>query len=775
MRRSLLWWTPQRLANAVVLIVITYVTLWALHPSLLLQNSLETGGDTGSHVATASYLRDHLSSLTLTSWYPGWFDGFPSYTYYFVLPDLFAALGSYVVGFSVAFKLATILGSLLLPLAAFAMAKLFRARDPIPAALAAATLPFLFDPAFTIDGGNLFSTLAGEYSFSLSLALSLITIGLFARGIRTGRGRWTAAVFLSLTLAAHLVPWLFAIMDIGLLVLLELLGRHGAFDRDRPALRRHDGRRAVWFVVSAGVLSAALSAWWLLPFATSQDYTTSMGYVNDPVSPFHAVFTKLGFFSASGGPGSDFFVICLAAIALLVAFVVRDRLGITVTLSAALALVAFLADPQGALWNERLVPFWFISVYLSAGWLVGWVFGAVGRAIAQRRHDISDDVSARRSRILVGATLSLAVLAPMVVLPGTSTSFGSSFLGVTPGANQVSSWAAWNFSGYQSKGAAWTEYHAIMTMMGRVGHRLGCGQAMWQYDGSESRFGTTMALMLLPYWTNNCVGSMEGLFFESSATTPYHFLNQSELSVSPSNPVVGLQYSSAVNLPLGIEHLQLLGVRYYIAFSPSIIKQADASSQLIPVAHTSTFASSGVSWHVYLIRHSPVVAGVSELPNVVSGISGRESWLQANEKWWLSPSSWTTLLAQDGPSSWPHVTSAAHVRHVPVSAVHVSDVRQGTTTLSFHVDKVGVPVVVKVSYYPRWHVNGGTGPYRVSPNLMVVIPTSKDVTLTYGSSPTVTWGNLVTDVAVVCLVVAAWRRRWWRRPRAIFTRDRGDD
>ena len=39
-----------------------------------------------------------------------------------------------------------------------------------------------------------------------------------------------------------------------------------------------------------------------------------------------------------------------------------------------------------------------------------------------------------------------------------------------------------------------------------------------------------MALMLLPHWTDGCIGSMEGLFFEASATTPFHFLTQVELS-----------------------------------------------------------------------------------------------------------------------------------------------------------------------------------------------------------------------------------------------------
>ena len=40
--------------------------------------------------------------------------------------------------------------------------------------------------------------------------------------------------------------------------------------------------------------------------------------------------------------------------------------------------------------------------------------------------------------------------------------------------------------------------------------------------------------MLLPYWTNGCIDSMEGLLFESSTTTPYHFINQAELSAAPS-------------------------------------------------------------------------------------------------------------------------------------------------------------------------------------------------------------------------------------------------
>ena len=55
----------------------------------------------------------------------------------------------------------------------------------------------------------------------------------------------------------------------------------------------------------------------------------------------------------------------------------------------------------------------------------------------------------------------------------------------------------------------------------------------------------------------------------------------------------------------------------------------------------------------------------------------------------------------------------------------VSDVVIDEQDLSFHVDKVGVPVLVKVSYFPNWTAHGAEGPYRIAPNLMVVVPTSQ--------------------------------------------------
>ena len=54
--------------------------------------------------------------------------------------------------------------------------------------------------------------------------------------------------------------------------------------------------------------------------------------------------------------------------------------------------------------------------------------------------------------------------------------------------------------------------------------------------------------------------------------------------------------------------------------------------------------------------------------------------------------------------------------------------------VSFTVDRPGTPVLVKQSYFPNWEVSGADGPYRVAPNLMVVVPTDTEVSLTFGRS-----------------------------------------
>jgi hypothetical protein len=226
--------------------------------------------------------------------------------------------------------------------------------------------------------------------------------------------------------------------------------------------------------------------------------------------------------------------------------------------------------------------------------------------------------------------------------------------------------------------------------------------------------------------------------------------------------MVGLPYGG-VNVPLGVEHLQMLGVRYFVAFSPSIIKQANLDKELTLIATTKAWPSPGYKWYIYQIASSPMVVPLKTLPNIVANTTSRVGWLDANTTWWLNPKLWGTVAATTGPANWPSATSVNTMdMNTTLPKTTVTALKIGLQSISFHVSRIGVPVLVKISYFPRWHATGATGPYRVSPNLMVVIPTSNDVSMVYGSTPLLTVSNIIsylTALGGVVVLVFYIRRR----------------
>ena len=102
-------------------------------------------------------------------------------------------------------------------------------------------------------------------------------------------------------------------------------------------------------------------------------------------------------------------------------------------------------------------------------------------------------------------------------------------------------------------------------------------------------------------------------------------------------------------------------------------------------------------------------------------------------------------------------------------AARVTNIGTGEDSISFDVDRPGSPVLVKTSYFPNWKASGARGPWRVAPNLMVVVPTERHVELNYGYTPVDALGWGLTLLGIGGLVVLAGRRPWrfrFRRPKA---------
>jgi len=736
----------------------TIFLLMALHPSLILRNNIPTGGDMGAHVWAPAYLRDHLlTNFKLSGWSMDWYSGLPIYRFYMVVPALMIVLLDVVLPYGIAIKIIAVIGILTLPYATWLFGRFAKFAYPLPELFAIAAAIFLFDESFTIYGGNIASTMAGEFSFSISLSLAMLGFALLAKGLDTGKHRVSAAIIISLSALSHGIVLLFVFGGAALMLVVW------------------NKRESIQFGAKVIALAVLLSSFWVIPFVTSHAYMTDMKYEPRP-SGVNDSFWKMFF------PLHILLDVSITALAILGAVALvrsRHKAGTWITLlTLVLAAGVFIARNSlpviGLLWNPRILPFFFLLRYFL--FAVGLYELA---AFALRMKSMS-----RIARVEPGTPVVLDIAKPrdnftfnLALLSGFAlfvlVAIGFRFQELPFGSTRVNSagqyeyvwgplrtkstndgfvdgWARWNFTGYEGK-SAYGEYYGVVQTMKQLGEdsTQGCGRALWENSGELNKYGTTMALMLLPFWTDGCISSMEGLFFEAAGSTPYHFITAAAMSKQSSNPVRELRYDNN-DAAIGVRYMQELGVKYFMGFTPEAIAQASQQEGLTEVARSGP-------WVVYRVANSDVVTPLATQPIVanISSSNPRERWLEIGTSWFQHPETWTTPIADDGPSEWQRievavdeskregepnsnnrrvdvVKPATPLTQVPLEPVVVSNVNIGEESVRFSVDKVGVPVLVRVSYFPNWKVDGAKGPYRVAPNMMVVIPTSTDVNMHYG-------------------------------------------
>jgi hypothetical protein len=890
----------------------------------LLQQNTPTGGDMGAHVWTPDVLRrEILPSGRLIGWSDDWFGGMPVLQFYFPLPMYLIVALSLVLPSGIAFKLVTIAGSVALPWCAKRTMRYFGASEVLSTIAGLAMFVFILGRYYdwTGYGGTIFSTMSGEFSFSFAVALAVLFIGKFAYLMRTGRGRVGTGVVLAATGLSHLLPTIWALTAAIII---------GVISIDRARWRRQfvdalavgalgGGLAAFWLIPFATNLPYTNDMGWdrkrdfaqsLFPFLGAKPFADSaiigvasafaligaiyavgsLLRVSKPavgVEPHHWIGIAivvlplvLGYSIWRGAVLAAVFVLVLAAgVTASMRGQKFDRLGMILTLLAGACAVTFVELPQFRLWNARVLPFWFLSVLLLAA--VGAVRATelvgVGVQWLSRGHARVLPASARGHLGIASAAGSVfvAVGLPLGMMPSALPipKVRAGMVGVqqargTTDRSGASVWTKHNYDGYEGA-SGWPEYQGLMATAQTLGQQRGCGRAMWEYDSATiEKYGTTLALTLLPYWTKGCIGSMEGVYFESSASAPAHWINAALVSAprtdaadgspalsGPSNPQRGLAYPS-FDLERGITKLRELGVRYYMAFSPIAVTAARTSTQLVEVAQSPSIdpASKALRtvWHFYEIRDYALVAPLTEQPVVVRGVgqSMTDGWLDAAMAAYAAPDAkYPKTLAADGPANWERTdvtivkrlgektygtgvhftgpqtraklktirsclriavktapippvlappsstqitanglrrgttprtrdevpakpcpnTDSEALRIAPqqpsVPTTKVSNIRMSSGKISFDVDRVNTPVVVRTSYFPNWKAKGAKGPYRTMPNLMTVIPIGRRVTLTYGLSRSDEVGYAASLLSILAVVGANPVRRLRRRKR----------
>jgi len=189
-------------------------------------------------------------------------------------------------------------------------------------------------------------------------------------------------------------------------------------------------------------------------------------------------------------------------------------------------------------------------------------------------------------------------------------------------------------------------------------------------------------------------------------------------------------------------------------------------------------------WEVYEVVDTAIVVPLSVQPVVVADRPGdqRERHLELGTSWFQNPQDWSALPADDGPAEWQRIEAAIDttrrigtpeepgrrvdivvpaantpIAPVALDPVTVSNVVIDQDAVSFTVDRTGVPVLVRVSYFPNWAVTGADAVYRVAPNFMVVVPTDNEVRLQYDRAGVDHLSWLATLGGILLCIY--WRRR----------------
>jgi hypothetical protein len=126
------------------------------------------------------------------------------------------------------------------------------------------------------------------------------------------------------------------------------------------------------------------------------------------------------------------------------------------------------------------------------------------------------------------------------------------------------------------------------------------------------------------------------------------------------------------------------------------------------------------------IVHAPLPTTTTIFPKTATTAAAPIATPTAVSPTTTSPKPTTTIAVKRGDGLSMNTESSETVPPAIVSNVVI-----GNQSVSFDVDRPGVPVLVRVSWFPNWKAHGAAGPYRVTPNFMVVVPTRTRVTLTY--------------------------------------------
>lgn len=459
-------------------------------------------------------------------------------------------------------------------------------------------------------------------------------------------------------------------------------------------------RYRVKYLVVTYALAGLVLAFWLLPLVANVAYTTQYGR-DWPLSQFGQWY-----------PPEAIVFAALGAIGAALAIRKRDRRVHFLLFVFGVSVISFFLAEHLFAANIRFWPAMYYAILLLAAYALS---------------EISVLLFSKRGLTLVPL---IAVAATLVYLAAT-VSF-------------VDDWIRWNYEGYEQK-AEWSTYKELNEFIRNAPSEA----RTWNdLESKNDRLGTPRAFESIPYFTGK--PTLEGVYAQATVSSPFISYAQCEMSSNCAGipTVAGQERTTTHNLADGTIHMAIMNVKYYVAVNPDVKRDLAASADWKLVKKAG-------DWEVYeLLTHNGSYVSVPDYePNFIP----TKDWKNTSLVWWTKPAlDDVPLVFERGPFVEASLDDLKRIRMN--AACHISE-QVENERISFTTDCVGRPHIIKVSYFPKWHVEGAEKIYLVSPSFMLVYPTQPEVTLVYGDTPVHTVGKVLTLLGIALFILCLRNKR----------------
>ncbi|MGH8557360.1 MAG: 6-pyruvoyl-tetrahydropterin synthase-related protein [Methylococcales bacterium] len=657
-----------------IILTVTLLALLGLFPRAVLDASTPaTGGDTGSHYWTLyCLLHDGLKTGNLHIWSPGNLAGEPILVHYFPFPFMVMAFLSRFMRLEIAFNIGTVLPIIALPLSAYFFIRSLRFHFPAAALSAVASYVFLLNDSYSAWGGNIKSTLSGQFAHLYALNLLLFGASVFYRELCKRRMPYLSGLLFGLVALSHG----YVMLGIPVFVLTIIFAVE-----DIPWTTR-----LLNIMVAAG-LAFCVSAWWLIPMLDNAKWTTPYAdqWLHWIGSKEYAplAFAPLMIFGMLGFPLNE--------------------------------VVYGPVESQLKLWLKRLFVILVPGVFFLA---MVWIFPRIGLV------DIRALPQVHLMICLVGAVAYSFGVAKIKCPYNAIIAFVSmvALLWMANGsANEIKNWAVWNYSGWSAKPA----YKNLLVLSDTIHGDFSMPRVIFEHNDRNNEAGTTRVFEMLPYFTGRA--TTESLYMQATITAPEVFALQALVSKTPSCPFKDYRCVS-YDLAAVIPKLKLFGIGDVILQTDELLNQAKRSNDLVSVARHGF-------WHVYSLRVKPNYAEVLlRKPTAISSANWRQDFyewfLNYNGTQNLMtvagylPDTLRPLWQKHSGNSAEDVWSGQAGCH-PV-------VKPAMNALHLTTSCPGKAHLLKFSYNGALRANTGDALFMLSPGFIGIIPSQNEVEIDFG-------------------------------------------